>query len=121
VDSVEVFNVPGAGGTIGLAQLATAESGKDDILMMMGLVMVGAILSNDSPVTLAQTTPIARLTAEYEVIVVPASSPYQTLQDLVDAFVEAPGAVSLAGGSAGGTDHILLVLLRQAVGAATRA
>ena len=121
VDSVEVFNVPGAGGTIGLAQLATAESGKDDILMMMGLVMVGAILSNDSPVTLAQTTPIARLTAEYEVIVVPASSPYQTLQDLVDAFVEAPGAVSFAGGSAGGTDHILVGLLAQAVGADPRA
>jgi len=121
VDSVEVFNVPGAGGTIGLAQLATAESGKDDILMMMGLVMVGAILSNDSPVTLAQTTPIARLTAEYEVIVVPASSPYQTLQDLVDAFVEDPGAVSFAGGSAGGTDHILVGLLAQAVGADPRA
>ena len=121
VNSVEVFNVPGAGGTIGLAQLATAENGKDDILMMMGLVMVGAILSNDAPVTLAQTTPIARLTAEYEVIVVPASSPYQTLQDLVDAFVADPGAISWAGGSAGGTDHILVGLLAQAVGADPKA
>lgn len=121
VNSVEVFNVPGAGGTIGLAQLATAENGKDDILMMMGLVMVGAILSNDAPVTLAQTTPIARLTAEYEVIVVPASSPYQTLQDLVDAFVANPGAISWAGGSAGGTDHILVGLLAQAVGADPKA
>ncbi|MFA5552119.1 MAG: tripartite tricarboxylate transporter substrate-binding protein [Trueperaceae bacterium] len=121
VGSVEVFNVPGAGGTIGLAQLATAENGNDDILMMMGLVMVGAILSNDAPVTLAQTTPIARLTAEYEVIVVPANSPYETLQDLVDAFVANPGAVSWAGGSAGGTDHILVGLLAQAVGADPRA
>lgn len=116
VKSVEVFNVPGAGGTIGLAQLATAESGKDDILMMMGLVMVGAILSNDSPVTLAQTTPIARLTAEYEVIVVPASSPMQTLGDLVDALKADPGAVSWAGGSAGGTDHILVGLIAKTVG-----
>src|SRR5690554_3299430 len=116
VRNVEVFNVPGAGGTIGLAQLATAESGSEDLLMVMGLVMVGAILSNDSPVTLANTTPIARLTAEYEVIVVPASSPYQTLQDLIDAFREDPGAVSWGGGSAGGTDHILAGLLANAVG-----
>src|SRR5690606_27533204 len=64
VNNVEVFNVPGAGGTIGLAQLATAEARSNDLLMVMGLVMVGAILSNDSPVTLASTTPIARLTAE---------------------------------------------------------
>src|SRR5690606_40246397 len=86
VSNVEVFNVPGAGGTIGLAQLATTESGQEDILMMMGLVMVGAILSNDAPVTLANTTPITRLTAEYKLIVVPANSPHQTLQDLIDAF-----------------------------------
>jgi len=116
VRNVEVFNVPGAGGTIGLAQLATAESGSEDLLMVMGLVMVGAILSNDSPVTLANTTPIARLTAEYEVIVVPANSPHQTLQDLVDAFRANPGAVSWGGGSAGGTDHILAGLLANAVG-----
>src|SRR5690554_6341840 len=116
VSNVEVFNVPGAGGTIGLAQLATTESGQEDILMVMGLVLVGAILSNDSPVTLANTTPIARLTAEYEVIVVPASSPYQTLQDLIDAFRADPGAVSWGGGSAGGTDHILAGLLANAVG-----
>lgn len=116
VKSVEVFNVPGAGGTIGLAQLATAEKGKDDILMMMGLVMVGAILSNDAPVTLAQTTPIARLTAEYEVIVVPANSPLKTLADLVAALKADPGAVSWAGGSAGGTDHILVGLFAKAVG-----
>src|SRR5690606_1852846 len=116
VRNVEVFNVPGAGGTIGLAQLATAESGSEDLLMVMGLVMVGAILSNDSPVTLANTTPIARLTAEYEVIVVPANSPHQTLQDLIDAFRANPGAVSWGGGSAGGTDHILAGLLANAVG-----
>lgn len=116
VGQVEVFNVPGAGGTIGLAQLATAEAGKGDILMVMGLVMVGSILTNDAPVTLEQSTPIARLTAEYEVIVVPASSPYQTLQDLVDAFRADPGAVAFAGGSAGGIDHILVGLLAKEVG-----
>lgn len=116
VNQVEVFNVPGAGGTIGLAQLATSEAGNGDILMIMGLVMVGSILTNDAPVGLDQSTPIARLTAEYEVIVVPASSPFQTLEDLVTAFQANPGAVSFAGGSAGGIDHILVGLLAGEVG-----
>ncbi len=116
VPRVEVFNVEGAGGTIGLAQLASTESGQGDLLMMMGLVMTGAVLTNDSAVTLDQATPIASLTAEYEVVVVPANSPFQTLDDLLTALREDPGAVSWAGGSAGGTDHILAALIAQAAG-----
>lgn len=118
VPRVEVFNVPGAGGTVGLAQLATAEKRKGDLLMMMGLVMVGSILTNDSAVTLEQTTPIARLTGEYEVVVVPANSKFQTLDDLIAAFKENPGSISWAGGSAGGTDHILVGLIAKEVGVA---
>ncbi|HEV2109135.1 MAG TPA: hypothetical protein VGR16_12800, partial [Thermomicrobiales bacterium] len=76
--SVEVFNVPGAGGTIGLSQLASDNAGDPHTLMMMGLVMVGAIAANQSAVTLDDVTPIARLTTEYEVIVVPADSEIQT-------------------------------------------
>ena len=116
VPSVEVFNVSGAGGTIGLAQLASAERSQGDLLMTMGLVMTGAVLTNNAAVTLADTTPIASITAEYEVIVVPADSPFQTLDDLLAAFREDPGAVSWAGGSAGGTDHILVGLIAQAAG-----
>jgi putative tricarboxylic transport membrane protein len=114
--AVEVFNVPGAGGTVGLAQLVGSESGKEDILMTMGLVMVGAILTNASPVNLEQVTPIARLTGEYEVIVVPASSEFQTLEDLLTALKADPGAVAWAGGSVGGVDHILVSLVAQAAG-----
>ena len=116
VPQVEVFNVPGAGGTIGLAQLASTERAQGDVLMMMGLVMTGAVLTNNSAVTLAETTPIASLTAEYEVVAVPANSPFQTLDDLLAALREDPGAVSWAGGSAGGTDHILAGLVAQAAG-----
>jgi putative tricarboxylic transport membrane protein len=115
--NVEVFNVPGAGGTVGIAQLANDEAGNENMLMMMGLVMVGAILTNQSPVGLDSTTPIASLTTEYEVVVVPADSEYQTLQDLIDAFVADPTSISWGGGSAGGTDHILVGLIAQAVGA----
>ena len=116
VPQVEVFNVPGAGGTVGLAQLASTESDSGDLLMMMGLVMVGSILTNDAAVTLEQTTPIARLTGEYEVIVVPADSEFETLDDLLAAFEEDPGSISWAGGSAGGTDHILVGLVAEQVG-----
>jgi putative tricarboxylic transport membrane protein len=113
---VEVFNVPGAGGTVGLAQLASQNAGDAYTPMMMGLVMVGAIVTNASPVTLENATPLARLIAEYEIIVVPADSPHQTLQDLVDAFVADPRSVSWGGGSAGGTDHILVGLIAKEAG-----
>src|SRR5690349_12413880 len=82
---VKVVNVAGAGGTIGLAQFVNNDKGKPDVMMAMGLIMVGAVLTNKSPVTLAQVTPIARLTGEYEVLVVPVASPYKTLADFMKA------------------------------------
>lgn len=115
-DQVEVYNVEGAGGTVGIAQLVNDERGNDHQLMMMGLVMIGALATNASQITLADTTPISRLTAEFEVVVVPADSPYQTLDDLMAAFKADPTAISWGGGSAGGTDHILVGLIAQAVG-----
>ncbi len=114
--SVQVQNVPGAGGTVGLAQFVSQNAGKGDQLIVGGYVMVGAILTNASPVSLADVTPIARLTGEYEAIVVPASSPIQNIGELVEALKADPGAVSWAGGSAGGTDHIAVGLLAKAAG-----
>lgn len=114
--NVQVTNVPGAGGTIGLAQFAQQAAGNPNQLIVGGYVMVGAILTNKSPVTLDNVTPIARLTGEYEVIVVPAASPLQTLADLVAALKADPGAVSWAGGSAGGVDHIAAGLFAKAAG-----
>jgi len=113
--STTVTNVPGAGGTIGLAQLANEKS--DAYLMVMGLVMIGAIETSDSPTTLADVTPIARLTAEDEIVVVPADSPYQTIKDLGDDLAARGRKVAIAGGSAGGTDHILAGMLAQEAGA----
>jgi putative tricarboxylic transport membrane protein len=115
---VQVFNVPGAGGTIGLAQLVNSK-GDGNVLMTMGLVMVGAIQTNKSKVTLDQVTPIARLTGEYEVLVVPASSPFNSYADFAAAWKSDPGKQAIAGGSAGGTDHILAGLLAQASGVDT--
>ena len=116
VKTVQVSNVPGAGGTIGLAQFVDTQKGNGDALLVSGLVMVGATLTNKTPVGLGDTTPIARLTGEYEIIVVPADSKFQSLGDLVTALKADPGAVAWAGGSAGGTDHILVGLIARAAG-----
>jgi putative tricarboxylic transport membrane protein len=114
--NVQVTNVPGAGGTIGLAQFVNQSTGDPEALIVGGYVMVGAILTNASPVDLTMVTPIARLTGEAEAIVVPAASDIQTLDDLVAKLKADPGAVSWGGGSAGGADHILAGLIAKAVG-----
>ncbi|HEU4426589.1 MAG TPA: tripartite tricarboxylate transporter substrate-binding protein [Pilimelia sp.] len=115
-EAVEVFNVPGAAGTVGLAQLVTKGRGDPHQLMVTGLVMVGGVVTNKSAVSLADTTPVATLTAEAEVIVVRADSKYTTLQQLIADWKTDPAAVKWGGGSAGGTDHILVGMLAKAVG-----
>jgi putative tricarboxylic transport membrane protein len=119
--SVEVYNVTGAAGTVGLAQLVSKNSGDPHHLMVMGLVMVGGVVANKSPVKLDQVTPIATLTAEQEVIVVPANSKYQTLKQLMDDAKANPASINWGGGSAGGTDQILVGLLAKAAGADPKA
>jgi putative tricarboxylic transport membrane protein len=114
--NVQVTNVPGAGGTIGLAQFVNEANGNPNALIVGGYVMVGAILTNASPVTLDMVTPIARLTGESVVIVVPAASELQTMDDLVAKLKADPGSVAWAGGSAGGADHITAGLIAKTVG-----
>ena len=120
VHTSSVENIPGAAGTIGLARFIGAERGNDDVLMVSGLIMLGAIVTHASPVTLREVTPIARLTGEYEAIVVPASSPFRSLDDLVRAFREKPESISWGGGSAGGSDQMLAGLVSDAVGVSPR-
>ena len=112
-NAAPVENIPGAAGTIGLARFIGAERGSGDAVMVSGLIMLGGIVTYQSPVTLAEATPLARLTGEYEVIVVPAESPYRSLQELLAAFTERPEAVSWGGGSAGGSDQILVGLIAE--------
>jgi putative tricarboxylic transport membrane protein len=115
-----VENIPGAAGTIGLARFINAERGKGDVTMLSGLIMLGAVVTHQSPVTLREVTPIARLLGEYEVIVVPIASPYRTLGELLEAFRARPESISWGGGSAGGTDQILAGLVADAVGVSPR-
>lgn len=114
--NVRVVNVAGAGGTVGLSQFVNTYPGRGDVLLVTGLIMVGAVLTNRSAVSLEGTTPIARLTGDYEVLVVPESSPYEDLAAFLEAWPQDPGAFAIAGGSAGGTDHMLAGLLATRVG-----
>jgi putative tricarboxylic transport membrane protein len=116
VSGIQYDNKGGAAGTIGLAQFVSGAKGDSNAVMVGGMVMVGGIILNKSPVNLSQVTPIARLTSEWEVIVVPAQSPHKTLADLLKTFKENPGKVSWGGGSAGGTDHILAGMIARAIG-----
>jgi putative tricarboxylic transport membrane protein len=115
-ESTEVFNLEGAGGTVGLQRLVN-EDGNADMLMQMGLGVVGAQYSNQSEATLDQTTPVAKLIEEAEAIVVLADSEYKTLDDLVQAWSEDPGGTPVGGASnPGGPDHLTPMLLAEEVG-----
>jgi putative tricarboxylic transport membrane protein len=114
VETASVSNIGGAGGTVGLASLANERD--PNTLMVTGLVMVGAVETNAAETRIEDTTAIARLTEEPLVVVVPASSEYESLQDLVDDIVANGQAVTVTGGSAGGADHILAGLLLESAG-----
>ncbi|MGN7868479.1 Bug family tripartite tricarboxylate transporter substrate binding protein [Paracoccus sp. 22332] len=114
--SVQVINVPGAGGTVGLAQFVQGAEGSPNQLLVGGITLVGAILTNKAPYDLTAVTPLARLTGDPLVIVVPKASPYQTMADLMEGIKGDVEHTIWAGGSAGGADHMLSALVTQAAG-----
>ncbi|WP_432570256.1 Bug family tripartite tricarboxylate transporter substrate binding protein [Kineococcus sp. SYSU DK005] len=115
-EGVEVTNLSGAGGTVGLAR-CVSESGNPQYLMSMGLGVVGASYTNDVDVTLEQTTPIAQLIEEAGVVLVPAASPFATLADLLSAWRADPASLPVGGGSSpGGPDFLLPMQFADAVG-----
>ncbi len=115
--SVQVVNVPGAGGTVGLAQFIGTAKGSPNQLLVAGITLVGASISNKSPVDLTQVTPLARLTGDPLVIVVPRDSPIKTIDDLLATIKTDVASTIWVGGSAGGADHILAALVTKAAGA----
>jgi len=116
VGSFQFENVGGAGGMVGLPRFISQRRGRPDAMMVGGSVMVGAALTNKAPFALKDVTPVARMTAEDAVIVVPGESPYRDIAGLIAALRSDPRAVPVAGGSAGGTDHIVLGLMLKSLG-----
>lgn len=116
IDGAEVFNLAGAGGTVGLQRVVN-EKGNAKLVMQMGLGVVGAAYTNKSKATLAETTPIAKLIEEPEAIAVPKNSPFTTLAEFVAAWKADPGKTPIGGGSSpGGPDHLAPMLTAEAVG-----
>ncbi|MCM0610786.1 MAG: tripartite tricarboxylate transporter substrate binding protein [Ideonella sp. WA131b] len=114
--SVSFENKGGAAGAIGLAQFVNASKGDPNALMVMGAVMLGGIITGKPPVSVTQATPIARLTSEYNVFVVPAASPFKTMKDVVEALKKDPASVKWGGGSRGSTEHIAAAMLARDIG-----
>lgn len=114
--AVQVFNLPGAGGTVGLQRVVN-EKGNGKLAMQMGLGVVGAAYTQKSKATLNDTTAIAKLIEEAGAIVVPKESPYKDITSLVAAWKQDPKKVNVGGGSSpGGPDHLLPMQLAKAVG-----
>lgn len=113
---IEVFNLPGAGGTVGLTRTVN-EHGNGKLAMLMGLGVVGAVETNHSPSTLSDATPIARLIEEPNIVVVPKDSEYRTIEQLVADWKRDPGSMPVGGGSSpGGPDHLAPMLMARAAG-----
>ncbi|MEG0003626.1 MAG: tripartite tricarboxylate transporter substrate-binding protein [Comamonas sp.] len=114
--SVTYDNKGGAAGAIGLAQFVNGSKGDPNAMMVMGAVMLGGIITGKPPVNLTQATPLARLTSEYNVFVLPTNSPYKSMADVVAQLKKDPGSIKWGGGSRGSTEHIAAAMIARAVG-----
>ena len=110
------FKAGGAAGTIGLAQFVNSSKGDANALLMTGAVMLGGIITGRPPVSLTQATPIARLTTEYNVFVLPADSPFKSMKEVVAQLQKDPGSIKWGGGSRSSTEHIAASMLARQVG-----
>ena len=115
-DTVTFDNKGGAAGALGLAQFVNGSKGDPNAMMVMGAVMLGGIITGKPPVSLSAATPLARLTSEYNVFVLPANSPFKTMKDVIEQLKKDPGSVKWGGGSRGSTEHIAAAMIARAVG-----
>ena len=116
VATVTYDNKGGAAGALGLAQFVNGSKGDGHALMVMGAVMLGGIITGKPPVNLNQATPIARLTSEYNVFVLPANSPFKSMAEVIAQLKKDPGSVKWGGGSRGSTEHIAAAMIAREVG-----
>ena len=114
--AVTFENKGGAAGAIGLAQFVNASKGDPNALMVMGAVMLGGIITGKPPVSVTAATPIARLTSEYNVFVLPENSPFKTMKDVIEAMKKDPASVKFGGGSRGSTEHIAAAMMAREAG-----
>ncbi len=115
-DTVTFDNKGGAAGALGLAQFVSGSKGDPNAIMVMGAVMLGGLITGKPPVSLSSATPLARLTSEYNVFVLPANSPFKSLKEVIEQFKKDPGSIKWGGGSRGSTEHIAAAMIAREVG-----
>ncbi len=115
-DTVTYDNKGGAAGALGLAQFVNGSKSDPNAMMVMGQVMLGGIITGKPPVNLSTATPLARLTSEYNVFVLPANSPFKSMKEVIEQLKKDPGSVKWGGGSRGSTEHIAAAMIAREAG-----
>ncbi|WP_321169387.1 tripartite tricarboxylate transporter substrate binding protein [Brachybacterium ginsengisoli] len=112
VGNVQVVNVPGAGGTIALGNLSQMKEPNN--LMVGGTGQIAAQIQFGTASVISDVTPVARVVEEYALITVPASSPYQDLEQLLQGWGDDPSRLAWTGG--GSFDQLVMTDLALAAG-----
>ncbi|NUL44546.1 tripartite tricarboxylate transporter substrate binding protein [Cellulosimicrobium funkei] len=113
--NVQVVNVPGASGTVGLQSLVEM-SGSDDTVLVVGSAMVGGIEVTETEYSFDDVTAITSATTDYPVLVLPESSPYATTEEFIEAWRQDPEGHAIGGGALGNSDHLSVLAVAEAVG-----
>jgi putative tricarboxylic transport membrane protein len=113
--NVQVVNLPGASGTVGLKTLVEMDD-RDDVLLVLGSAMVGGIEITGSETNFSDVTPVVSVTTDYPVIVLPADSPYDDAQSFLEGWAADPAHHPIGGGALGTVDHLLIIALAESVG-----
>ena len=107
---VVVVNRAGAGGGIGMAQVAKAAPDGYNVLMALSSIVVlpeaDRILGRPPMFELSQLVPIARMTADPTVLVVRADSPWKTYAEFIAHAKANPGRVTFGSSGNYGTMHV---------------
>lgn len=114
--SMIVENKGGAGGGIGMAQVAKAKPDGYSVLMALSSIVVlpeaDKVLKRAPMFTLDQLRPIARFTADPTVLVVRADSPWKTYADFIAAAKASPGSITFGSSGNYGTMHVPMEQLK---------
>jgi putative tricarboxylic transport membrane protein len=111
-----ITNKPGAGGGVTLAHLQTLD-GNDDTIVVYSPPLILINLNGSSEFSYKNTTPLARLIADYGAFVVPQDSKYTSINQIMEALKEDPKSVKIGGNSsAGSMDHIQFLMMAKAAG-----
>ena len=117
---VVIDNRAGAGGAVG--HVATAKAKPDGYTIMMALSSIVVIPEAEkvngrqSTYQMSDFTPIALVSADPTILMVPADAPWKTLKDLVDDARARPGAISYSSSGVYGTIHTCFEMFAQAAG-----